>query len=147
MMETTYDKIKHGMELAFFASAFADLREEQEEPLRGEIMDQLPHITDPAAVHAAETLIMGILDGITFEASEGVQSDAQRMLVLYMHLCNQYDRKDADRELTPELFGHYCAMQAMGHGVGLESFGSAVRDAIKIPYVEFGSHSLQYDYD
>lgn len=147
MITTTFDKIKHGMELAFFASAFADLREEEGHPLRGEIMDQLPDITDPAATHAAETLIMGILDGITFEAAENVTTDAQRMLVLYMHLCNQYDRKEADRELTPELFGHYCAMQAMGHGVGLESFGDSVKDAVKIPYVEFGSHSLQYDYD
>lgn len=147
MMTTTFDKIKQGMALAFFASAYADLREEEGQPLRGEICDQLPDITDPAATQAAETLIMGILDGITFEAAEDVTTDAQRMLVLYMHLCNLYDRKDADRELTPVMFGHYCAMQAMGTGVGLESFGSAVRDAVKIPYLEFGSHSLQYDYD
>lgn len=146
-MESTYCKIKHGMELAFFASAYADLKDEQEEPLRGEIMDQLPDEVDPAATHAANTLIMGILDGITFEPGEHVTTDAQRMLVVYMHLCNQYDRKEADRELTPELFGHYCAMQAMGHGVGLESFGDSVKDAIKIPYVEFGSHSLEKDYE
>lgn len=147
MLTTTFDKIKHGMEIAFFASAYADLKEEQGEPLRGEICDQLPDVTDPAATHAAVTLIMGILDGITFEADENVTTDAQRMLVVYMHVCNLYDRKDADRDLSPELFGHYCAMQAMGTGVGLESFGSAVRDAIKIPYVEFGSHSLEKDYE
>jgi hypothetical protein len=145
-MTTTFEKIKHGMELAFFASAYADLMDEQESPLRGEIMDQLPDEVDPAATHAADTLIMGILDGVTFEADENVTTDAQRMLVVYMHLCNQYDRKEADRELSPELFGHYCAMQAMGTGVGLESFGSGVRDAIHIPYVEFGSHSLEKDY-
>jgi hypothetical protein len=61
-------------------------------------------------------------------------------------VCRQLPSDDADRDLTPELFGHYLAMQAMGHGVGLESFGRAVRDAINVPYVEFGSHSLECDY-
>jgi hypothetical protein len=89
---------------------------------------------------------MGILDAITFEPDEHTRTDAQRMLVVYMHLSNLYDAKDADRDLTPELFGHYCAMQAMGSGVGLESFGRSVRDAIKISYVEFGSYSLEKDY-
>lgn len=140
----TFDQIKNGMALAFFASAYADLREEEGEPMSGEIMDQLPHITDPAARNAAETLIMGMVDQVTFETTS---SDEKRMLALYMHASNVYDRADADRELTPDLFGHYCAMQAMGTGVGLESFGSAVRDSITVPYVEFGSHSLQYDYD
>lgn len=140
----TFEQIKHGMELAFFASAYADLMEEQGNPMRGEITDQLPDEVDPAAVHAAHTLIMGILDAITFEDSN--TSDSHRLLTVYMHVSNVYDRKDADRELTPCMFGHYCAMQAMGTGVGLESFGSAVRDSIKIPYVEFGSHSLEKDY-
>lgn len=143
-MSKTFDQIKTAMALAFFASAYADLCEENENPLRGEIMDQLPEHTDPAAIHAAETLIMGMIDQVTFETPA---SDEKRMLALYMHASNVYERADADRELTPDLFGHYCAMQAMGTGVGLESFGSAVRDAITVPYVEFGSHSLQYDYD
>ena len=34
---------------------------------------------------------------------------------------------------TLELFGHYAAMQFMGHGVGLEDF---VHDRAKIPYGE-----------
>lgn len=138
--------ILNGMALAFFATAYADQAEECGQPLSGEIMNQLPDAIDPAALHAAETLSMGILDGITFEPDEHVTTDAQRMLVVYMHLSNGYDRKDADRELTPELFGHYCAMQAMGTGVGLESFGDSVKGAIKVPYVEFGSYSLEKDY-
>lgn len=139
----TFEQIKNGMALAFFACAYADLCEENENPLSGEIMDQLPEPIDPAAIHAAETLIMGMVDQVTFETAS---SDEKRMLALYMHASNVFERADADRELNPDLFGHYCAMQAMGHGVGLESFGDAVRDSIQVPYVEFGSHSLEKDY-
>lgn len=54
---------------------------------------------------------------------------------------------EGDRPNTMEFFGHYCAMQAMGHGVGLcDAFGSDVYKAIRVPYVEFGSHSLEKDY-
>lgn len=148
MLTTTFEQIKHGMELAFFASAFADLREEEGHPLRGEIMDQLPNITDPAARHAASTLCMDLaianvgtpkcLDNCGCCTVQSIYSYVQEL---------QEQGHTGDRALTPELFGHYCAMQAMGTGVGLESFGSVVRDIIKVPYCEFGSHSLQYDYD
>jgi hypothetical protein len=38
-------------------------------------------------------------------------------------------------------------MQAMGHGVGLDdAFGPKARDIVRVPYVEFGSHSLSKDY-
>lgn len=140
MMETIFGKIKHGMELAFFASAFADLREEEGEPLRGEVMDQLPDIIDPAAKHAAETLHLDLV-------TRNPQIADRTLVGVYNFAVELFERADADRELTPELFGHYLAMQAMGTGVGLESFGSAVREAITVPYEEFGSHSLQYDYD
>ena len=47
---------------------------------------------------------------------------------------------------TIESFGHYAAMQAMGHGVGLnDAFGDCA-EFIAVPYVEFGSHSLEKDY-
>jgi hypothetical protein len=52
-----------------------------------------------------------------------------------------------DRELSPEMFGHYLAMQAMGHGVGLsDAFGREVREAIKVPYLEFTNLDLEGDY-
>lgn len=147
MMESTYDKIKHGMELAFFACAYADLREEEGEPLRGEIMNQLPDIIDPAAKHAADTLTQEFLTYFNFK--EKGLTDKQKLNILYMKAGNLQDQSmdKGDREITPELFGHYLAMQAMGTGVGLESFGSDVRDGFTVPHIEFGSHSLQYDYD
>lgn len=138
-----FAEIKLAMTKAFFASAYAEQAEEYGLPLGGEIMDQLPEAIDPAATHAAETLIAGMIDAHTF--GEKGLSQAQAIGCLYLKVA-RCDRSDADRECTPELFGHYCAMQAMGHGVGLDSFGRAARDAITIPYVEFGSHSLQLDY-
>jgi hypothetical protein len=147
MLTTTFEQIKHGMELAFFASAYADLREDEGNPMRGEIMDQLPHITDPAAVNAAKVLIMDMQTANRSVPKCLDNTGCCTIQSIYAHAQELYDRKDADRELTPEMFGHYCAMQAMGTGVGLESFGSDVRDIIKVTYLEFGSHSLQYDYD
>lgn len=54
---------------------------------------------------------------------------------------------DGDRDNTIEHFGHYCAMQAMGHGVGLrDAFGADVYDRINVPCVEFSGYTLSVDY-
>lgn len=141
----TFEQIKNGMALAFFACAYADLCEEKGEPLSGQIMDQLPQPTDPAAIRAAETLIMGMIDGVAFEP--GLDSDEKRMRALYMHAVNQTEGgTEGHLDLNPDLFGHYCAMQAMGTGVGLDSFGSAIYEAFIIPDIDFGSCNLENDY-
>lgn len=129
----TKEQILQHMALAFFASAFADMAEECDQPLSGEIMNQLPQVIDPAAIHAARTLCLGI------ERAHGVTIDA---------LFNGLEPIWAgDREYSASIFGHYCAMQAMGHGVGLyDAGGDSVHDCVKIPYTEFGSHSLENDY-
>lgn len=138
-MQETKQTIIHAMARAFFACAWADACEEagEEQMLSGaEIMHVMPSETDPAAIHAAQTLSMQIES-----AHPGLKD-----IGLIFKACTLMDQTGADRTLTPNLFGHYCAMQAMGTGVGLESFGRAVRDAIRVPYVEFGSHSLSRDY-
>lgn len=121
---------------AFFASAWADMVEECDSDVIGpgvEIMDVMPQAVDPAAIHAAETLLMDI------ERTNGKTLPELFSIVETMG--------DGDRPNTVEYFGHYCAMQAMGHGVGLyDAFGSGVYNAITVPYVEFGSHSLEKDY-
>lgn len=121
---------------AFFASAWADAADESDDSPIGagtEIMDVMPKEIDPAAVHAARTLRMDMerLNGRTIGEMLGqIERDG-----------------DGDRPNTVEHFGHYAAMQAMGHGVGLhDAFGSAIHDTIRVPYVEFGQHSLQRDY-
>lgn len=152
-METIHEQIKHGMALAFFASAYADQADECCQPLRGEIIEQLPADIDPAALHAADTLAHGIMAnnmaGISAShISRGIVPEYMTLENLHRMAVWLRDANEdkGDRELAPEIFGHYCAMQAMGHGVGLESFGSAVADNIAVPFVEFGSYSLQKDY-
>lgn len=138
--QDTKQIIIEGMARAFFACAWADACEEagEEQMLSGaEIMHLMPSETDPAAIHAAQTLCMQI---------ESAHPAVTGGIVDIYRACTLLDPEGADRALSPDLFGHYCAMQAMGTGVGLESFGHAVRDAIRVPYVEFGSHSLSRDY-
>lgn len=132
---THAEQFQHHAARAFFASAWADMCDEDGPgvPSGAEIMDIMPDEIDPAAVHAARTLMMEMerANGKTIEA---LMSDIQGIA-------------DGDRDATMEFFGHYAAMQAMGHGVGLgDAFGSEVREAVRVPYVEFGSHSLQRDY-
>ena len=121
---------------AFFASAWADMADECGSDVIGmgvEIMSVMPDEIDPAAIEAAETLVMDI------ERINGKPLESLLELIK--------DTADGDRPATAEYFGHYAAMQAMGHGVGLyDAFGSEVYNVVKIPYIEFGSYSLSKDY-
>lgn len=144
---TIAEQIKRGMALAFFASAYADQADECEQPLSGEIMDQIPDDIDPAAIHAAETLARDLIRANWRpEIAERPELTVEKGLTLIYKKAGELSADGADRELSPELFGHYCAMDAMGTGVGLESFGYAVNDFFKVPYCEFGSYSLERDY-
>lgn len=134
-MNTTSEFELHAAK-AFFASAWADAADESDDSPIGagtEIFDVMPDTIDPAAIHAAKTLRMDM------ERANGCSIG---------DLLGLIERDgDGDRDNTIENFGHYSAMQSMGHGVGLyDAFGSDVHDAIKVPYVEFGSHSLEKDY-
>lgn len=124
--------IKHAA-IAFFASAWADQQEENGHSLGGEIMDQIPDMIDPAATHAAITLAMD-MERINPKSIAEMMEDI-------VHIA------DGDRPETMEYFGHYAAMQAMGHGVGLhDAFGRDIYELIKVPYINFGSYSLERDY-
>jgi hypothetical protein len=139
------NEILNGMAKAFFACAWAEQCEEagRASMLSGhDIMDMMPEEIDPSAIGAARTLALELSSNYTGLMLAPID---QCLRVLYRKAC-ELDPAGADHELTPELFGHYLAMQAMGTGVGLESFGYAVRDFFKLPYVEFGGHSLSRDY-
>jgi hypothetical protein len=118
------EQIKKGMALAFFGSAYADMADDCGQSLHGEIMDQLPAVIDSAALHAADTL--------TFQLE----------LMHGMPVASLYESNNATNELKAQEWGHYAAMQAMGHGVGLFDYDID----LKVPHVEFGSHSLSRDY-
>ena len=126
----------HHASLAFFASAWADQCEDSDNAalLSGrEIMDITPPDTDPSAIHAANTLFMDM------------ERINQRSITELMRIVEELGR--GDRENTIDYFAHYCAMQAMGHGVGLrDAFGGDVYAQIRVPHVEFGGHSLAMDY-
>lgn len=112
--------IVEAMARAFFACAYSDQAEETGNPIQGKIMDQLPADIDPAAISAANTL---------------------KMNLEHVH---RVGLEDMTADLTDSDFGHYAAMQAMGHGVGLWEFDGF--DSFEVPYVEFGSYSLEKDY-
>ena len=126
----------HHASRAFFASAWADQCEESDNAalLSGrEIMGIMPAGVDPSAIHAAKTLFMDM---------ERVNECS---IVELMRIVESLGA--GDRGNTVKHFGHYCSMQAMGHGVGLrDAFGDDVYARIKVPYVEFGGHSLAGDY-
>lgn len=126
--------ILYGMARAFFASAWADAAEAAGESIGGEILDAMPAYLDPAALEAARALY------------RKVEEANEPMNALFAACEASPPGEYADRALEPELFGHYLAMQAMGHGVGLESFGSAVRERVKVPHHEFSDLHLEFEY-
>lgn len=144
-MKTISEQIQHGMALAFFACAYADQAEERGQALSGQIMDQLPDDIDKAALAAARTLSYDLLIKFIVRYPDKLDAGSDDLAPIYA-FAESLDSDGADRDLEPELFGHYLAMQAMGTGVGLESFGDAVRDAIDVPYCEFSGCSLEKDY-
>lgn len=135
--EVRIEILRH-MARAFFASAWADACEEagQSAILSGrEVLDVMPRIVDESAYHAARTL-----------AFDMERVNGRDIVAQFDALCEACAGA-GDRPHTPEMFGHYAAMQAMGHGVGLsDAFGSRARECLTVPYVEFGSHSLSRDY-
>ena len=135
-MNTLNEQFTQHASRAFFASAWADQCEESDGAalLSGqEIMGLMPSDVDPSAISAANTLFMGM------------ERINQRSITELMRIVEELGA--GDRENTIEHFAHYCAMQSMGHGVGLrDAFGDDVYARIKVPYVEFGGHSLARDY-
>jgi hypothetical protein len=115
---------------AFFASAYADLMDGQDNPMQGEIMDQLPDTIDPSAIEAAEALLR------RFKAMNKDKYLSFWGIIEYIQT-----NATGDRESTIDNIGHYVAMQAMGHGVGLyEAFGRAIHEAVSVPGICY-SHS------
>lgn len=126
--DTRNEIIRH-MSLAFFADAWASYEDEFGEGTGGcEILNILPSETDPAALEAAQ----GLADKMEKLNGEPLTAILAR-------------GEGGDRPCTPEFFGHYAAMQAMGHGVGLESVGFDAYGPnanVKVPRVEFTHYDL-----
>jgi hypothetical protein len=137
------DTVQEAMAKAFFASAYADQYDECTSnggdpgfsPSGCDWMDLIPDAMDPAAIHAAHNLTADLL-----------RANKSGSLAELMEFAEKLG-PNGDRDLTSDMFGHYLAMQAMGHGVGLyDAFGKAVYKGIKVPYTEFSGASLENDY-
>lgn len=126
----TRDEIIHHMSLAFFACAWADYSEQvgPHYPAGCEIMDEMPGDTDPSALRAAKDL-----------ADEMEKMNRTTLAEL---LKRAQRAPGGDRPCDAEHFGHYAAMQAMGHGVGLESVCDEEEANIQLPYMEFTMYDL-----
>ncbi|HLS01117.1 MAG TPA: hypothetical protein VK054_03930 [Beutenbergiaceae bacterium] len=110
-------QVLKGAERAFFACAYADQAQDAGVPLTGDVLDRLPGETDPAAARVARVFITRL-------------KDENHMWIGALYILNRGD-------LDAYTWGHYAAMEAMGHDVGLWEHAVKVR----IPSIEFtGSH-------
>jgi hypothetical protein len=140
-------EVKQGMARAFFVSAYADAWEDADDSserkrnlgsMAGRNWETVaPKENDPAAERAADELALSIQK----------DNSAEDLADLYHRAMDAKELCRGDRDMTPRNFGHYLAMQAMGHGVGLaDAFGDAVADLVNVDYLEFGFCHLDRDY-
>ena len=130
------EEIERHMARAFFASAWADYSERvgPHYPMACEIMDEMGDEIDPAAVKAATELA---------DALEKRHDGAPLAQIYRDAVALAGD--SGDRDKSPEMFGHYAAMGAMGHGVSLhDAFGRTAAEFVGTHdcYMEFGMYDL-----
>jgi len=120
----TRDEIMEHMSRAFFATAWADWADEYGPGTQGNgvgVMDEMPDEIDGAATLAAVALTEKL------ETMHGM--DVSEIFRMAKTVSRHY--KDGDRKRTAEMFGHYAAMGAMGHGVGLwDALGTKACDFV-----------------
>ena len=144
-------EVKQGMARAFFVSAYAEAWEEADDS--SENKRKLGHMggvnwatvapkeNDPAAERAAESL------AVMLQKDNGVADLADLYHKAWEAKGEAKELCRGDKDMTAHMFGHYLAMQAMGHGVGLaDAFGDAVADLVKVDDLEFGFCHLDRDY-
>lgn len=142
-MSEVRQQIIRGMERAFFACGWADQYDNayDEAKERGEedaflekhgslsgkdIMDVMPKELDPAAIRQAARVLADLerLNNTTVEA-----------------IYEEYPGPG-----TPELWGHYLAMEAMGQGVGLSTDYDVPESIIRLPFPAFYEAILDKEY-
>jgi hypothetical protein len=117
------EEFAEGAARAVWVQAWADHQEQKGKTLRGELMHQAPATPLSAYVWAGE--LMGRL-------AELNKSDIHRLSVKAVE-ADLARRRDVPFSMVD--FGHYMAMQALGHGVSW--FDDHAQFAIKIPHMEY----------
>lgn len=136
--DPTRDEIMDHMAKAFFACAWADWNDEYGEGCQGngvDVMDEMPDEIDGAATLAAVELTSNLEERHGMGLSE--------IFTIAKTISRHYGRGDRDR--TPEMFGHYAAMGAMGHGVSLyDALGDQAAKWVdsSASYMEFSAFDL-----
>ena len=126
--------VEDGMAKAMFAVAWADMVEERGGSLTGEIMNLIPEV-DPAAEKKTEELVKEI---------EELNGRKMEEIVDDMYVREGVDPESGPAELE-ESFGHYLAMQSLGHGVAWSD--DHEDHNLKLPYIEFGEWDFDLEYD
>ncbi len=120
-------RIVGAMARALFVTAWADAEEEAGRTHHGELMDLAPETT-PEAIDAAEALSR------EFEEKNQTAFDVMYETAAAM--------EDHDVSPTPEDFGHYTAMEALGHGVSWKD--DHPKHGFAVPNVDFSVTPAQY---
>jgi hypothetical protein len=121
--ESFQDDIVEAMARALFVSAWADAEEEEGRSFGGgvDLMDVAPKTSAEAKQHAKKLAKQ-------FEQKNGMSLDE------LLAKAAEADDASVDSEYARD-FGHYLAMQAMGHGVSW--FDDHKKFPLKVPYTEF----------
>ena len=125
-------EILQGMARALFVSTWADYEEERGRHHRGDLMDAAPATPSPART-AAKILAKKI----------EIMNHGKTVSDLYADALNA-GAHDTRRGTDPQTFGHYIAMQSLGHGVSW--FDDNPKFPLELPYFEFSKASAKHYY-
>jgi hypothetical protein len=129
--EWDYDEFVDAAARALWVASWADAAEDAGESLSGELMDQAPDTPDEA-VQAAHDLAREI-------ESANKMPLAQLWYASAMMPGKHYD------EPTVRLFGHYLAMESLGHGVAWTDDHPNI--GMVLPHFEFHVEAGEGDQD
>ena len=130
-MDWTRENIREGFGKAIYADEYASAREEDGTPLQGEILSQLPtgDAVLPCYLRWAEKSIRAIEESIGL----GIVEAFARACAI--PACRTWEEQaDEDNLTDAETFGHYLAMQFVGHGVSWEDSHPAL--PFQVPHGE-----------
>lgn len=113
-----------------FAVAWA---EQQGWPLMPAVFERLPTNTPVEATHMGMRICrFMVADSDIASTMNEAQVNPEMVGAFFIALHIDYDPLEADRDFTPELFGHYLALHALRIGEGLMHFGYPVSGQVVV---------------
>lgn len=121
------EEFAEGASRAFWATSWATGMEERGESVSGDVMEQAPET--PLSAWVAAGQLIGALECANNAPIHTLADRASRA-----------DGGEGILDIDANLFGHYMAMQALGHGVSW--FDDHAKFKIKIPLMEYYAGSV-----